>query len=281
MSENIGMGACCLSGVIQSGRPSGSVETIGGLQTYVAEPESHSKAKSIVFLTDLFGWELPNVRLLADEYARAGFYAYIPDILFGDSVPIDYLQNIEPPLKAQENLSLVDKAKNAAVVPTVLGPWMVKHREAVTRPLVDGFINTVRMIPGTNTIGAIGFCFGGRYAILQAHGRSMDGDGSSIGGVDAAYACHPSMISIPGDFEAVTKPLSIAIGSKDSMTGVDSAGKIKDVLDAKDNVPHEIQIYEDQVHGFTLRGDWSSERDKKAMDDAEKQGIAWFEKYLS
>jgi len=41
------------------------------------------------------------------------------------------------------------------------------------------------------------------------------------------------------------------------------------------------QIYEDQVHGFALRSDWSSEKDKEAMDDAEKQGIEWFSKYLS
>lgn len=191
----------------------------------------------------MFGWELPNVRLLADEYARAGFYAYVPDILSGDSIPFDYLQNLEPPLQAQENLSLADKAKNTALIPTVLGPWMLKHREAVTKPLVDGFINTVRMIPGTNKIGAIGFCFGGRYAILQAHGRSMDGEGSSVGGVDAAYACHPSMMSIPEDFEPVTKPLSIAIGSKDSMTGVDKAEKIKELLDAKRDFPHEIQVW--------------------------------------
>ena len=26
-----------------------------------------------------------------------------------------------------------------------------------------------------------------------------------------------------------------------------------------------LQIYEDQVHGFALRSDWSSEKDKKAM----------------
>lgn len=207
---------------------------------YAHKPHSHH---FLISNLAVFGWEFPNVRLLADEYARAGFHAYIPDIQSGDAIPLDFLQNVEPSLKAQENLSLADKAKNAAVVPTVLGPWIVKHREAVTRPLVDGFINTVRMIPGTNKIGAIGFCWGGRYAVLQAHGRSLDGEGSSIGGVDAAYACHPSMISIPGDFEPVTKPLSIALGSKDGLTDVNSAEKIKEVLDAKKNVPHEIQVW--------------------------------------
>lgn len=37
-----------------------------------------------------------------------------------------------------------------------------------------------------------------------------------------------------------------------------------------------MQIYEGQVHGFALRSNWSSDKDKKAMDDTEKQGIEWF-----
>ena len=67
-----------------------------------------------------------------------------------------------------------------------MGPWLLTHREAVTKPLIDGFVNTVRNTPGTNKVGALGFCWGGRYAILQAHGQSKDGSGSDIRGVDAA-----------------------------------------------------------------------------------------------
>lgn len=113
----------------------------------------------------------------------------MPDVHEGDSLPISFLQNVEPNLQKQELLGVAEKAKNAAVVPTTLGPWLVKHREAVSRPLIDGFVNSVRNIPGTDKIGAIGFCWGGRYAILQAHGQSKDGSGSSIGGVDAVVAC--------------------------------------------------------------------------------------------
>ncbi|KAL9612809.1 MAG: hypothetical protein Q9167_002592 [Letrouitia subvulpina] len=278
------MSACCLSGAVHDGKPTGREDTIGGLQTYISEPATGSKKKSIVFITDVFGWQFPNVRLLADEYAKAGFYAYIPDILNGDALPHEFLQTIEPSLKEQETLGVAGKAKNAAIVAATLGTWLPKHREGVTRPLIDGFVNTVRMTPGTDKVGAIGFCFGGRYAVLQAHGQSKDASGSSVGsvgGVDAAYACHPSLVTIPGDFEPVSVPLSMAQGTRDSLLDMASVGKIQDILAQKTQVPHEIRLYEDQVHGFTLRSDWSNEKDKKAMDDATQQGIEWFEKYLS
>lgn len=52
MSGNVGMSSCCLSGAVHEGKPTGRVETIGGLQCYVSAPEDDSKAKSIVFLVD-------------------------------------------------------------------------------------------------------------------------------------------------------------------------------------------------------------------------------------
>lgn len=60
---------------------------------------------------------------------------------------------------------------------------------------------------------------------------------------------------------------------------MDDVKKFKDILDAK-SVPTQVTVYKDQVHGWALRGDWSSEKDSKAMDDAQKEGIAWFKKYL-
>jgi dienelactone hydrolase len=123
---------------------------------------------------------------------------------------------------------------------------------------------------------AIGFCWGGRYAILQAHARKE----GQIGGVDAAYACHPSLLSIPADIEAVAKPTSIAVGDKDSLLDMKSVEQIEATL-KKTGVPTEVEVYKNAVHGFALRSDWSSEEDKMTMDNAEKQGIEWFKKYLS
>lgn len=135
------------------------------------------------------------------------------------------------------------------------------------------------MVPGTNKIGAVGFCWGGRYAILQADGKT-EAEGS-VGGVDAAFAAHPSLMAVPGDFDPVIKPLSLAFGTKDSLVDEKTRGQIIDVLSKKTEVDHEIRIYEDQVHGFALRSDWSSDKDKKAMDEVTRQGIEWMSKYLA
>lgn len=249
-------------------QPTGSETTIGGLKAYVTEPESKDRSKVIVFLTDIFGYELPNVRILADLYAKEGFYCIVPDILESDPIDIGFLQTVEPPLKDKQQAGLIDTAKNTALVGATLGPWLPKHREAVTLPIVEKFIDEIRKAPGTKKIGTIGFCFGGRYSILMAHGK-----------VDAAYACHPSLVGIPADFDPVNKPLSLAVGTEDSLLDNKSVDQIKEILSKKQDT--EVVVYQDQVHGFSLRGDYSSDKDKKAQDDALKQGVTWFNKYLS
>ncbi|KAI7716832.1 dienelactone hydrolase family protein-like protein [Hortaea werneckii] len=287
MATDVGMSSCCLSGKIQSGKPKGRETEIAGLQTYVAEPENGDKSKTVVFLADIFGWELPNTRLLADEYAAAGFTAYIPDVHSGDSLDPSFLQTVEPPLPDREKQSVTEKAAATAKVGATLGPWLVTHREAVSRPIIENFIDKVRYIPGTNKVGVIGFCWGGRYAILAGQKGFSAAEGK---GVEAVYACHPSLISIPADFADVCVPLSLALGDKDSLLGEYEAKQIQELMEAKKKGEQtqgekceesEVRIYEDQVHGFALRGDWSSEKDRKAMDEATQQGINWFKKYLA
>ena len=101
--------------------PTGSETTIGDLKTYVAENESKDKSKTLVFLTDIFGYELSNTRLLADLYAKEGFHVLVPDILEGDPIDIGFLTTVEPPLKDKQQAGLIDTAKNTALVGATLG----------------------------------------------------------------------------------------------------------------------------------------------------------------
>lgn len=50
---------------------------------YVSPSSDGSKAKTVIFITDIFGYELVNVRLVADEYAAQGFHVVVPDLFEG------------------------------------------------------------------------------------------------------------------------------------------------------------------------------------------------------
>ena len=74
-----------MSGTLHRETPTGRVTTLHGLPAYVAEPPSGSPKGIIVIIPDAFGWELPNIRALADHYAKRGdFRVYVPDFMNGD-----------------------------------------------------------------------------------------------------------------------------------------------------------------------------------------------------
>jgi dienelactone hydrolase len=79
----------CFSGGTTASHPTGTTTTLHGLQTYVAQPEEGVTPKGvIVFITDAFGWEFANNRVLCDHYAkRGGFLVYCPDFMAGKFVP--------------------------------------------------------------------------------------------------------------------------------------------------------------------------------------------------
>ena len=88
---------CCQEGSLHSGTPKGRVETIFDLPTYISDPPSDDPPKGIiVMITDVFGYDLPNIRLLADRYAeRIGCKVYIPDFFLGGSLPYSSLNTLD------------------------------------------------------------------------------------------------------------------------------------------------------------------------------------------
>lgn len=76
---------CCAAGAIHQKTPTGREAKIHGLDCYVAEPPQGVQPKGvIVILSDVFGWTLPNSRILADGYAKKGAWlVYLPDMMNG------------------------------------------------------------------------------------------------------------------------------------------------------------------------------------------------------
>jgi len=269
MTTAAGLSACCVTGHLHEGTPTGTVEKIVDLDVYVTKPEGGSKAKTILFISDIFGWDTPNARLLADEYAKAGFYVYVPDFFKGDSISHDLLNTIAP-REPHNRTTLQVTADNAQTMAT-FGPWSMRQREAVVKPLMEEFIKYLRTDPMTGKIGAIGFCWGGRYALVLAN----------EGLVDAAVSNHPAMAT-DDDFLSITKPTQINVGTNDIFLPNETVEKVKSTLTGtKADVPFEINVFEDAVHGFAVRGDITNPKEKENKDAAASAALRWFGKYLA
>uniref|UniRef100_M0ZWT3 Endo-1,3-1,4-beta-d-glucanase n=1 Tax=Solanum tuberosum TaxID=4113 RepID=M0ZWT3_SOLTU len=74
---------CCENPpALSSSSGHGSILELGGLKTYVSG-SSNSK-HAILLISDVYGYEAPNLRKLADKVAAGGYYVVVPDFLYGD-----------------------------------------------------------------------------------------------------------------------------------------------------------------------------------------------------
>jgi dienelactone hydrolase len=154
---------------------------------------------------------------------------------------------------------------------------MYHNRFGLSWPKVRTFFEAVRTNEATSLpIGAAGFCWGGQHTVVMACGEHSIGDKPLL---DVAFTGHPSGISIPGDFEQVKIPLSVAIGDEDDVVSMAKIKQIQGVLKNLEDVESEVVIYRGAGHGFCVRADPKHETAKQAID-AEEQAIGWFSKHF-
>ncbi|TVY33575.1 Protein AIM2, partial [Lachnellula cervina] len=162
----------CFRGGVSESHPTGTETIIHGLPTYVAQPADGVTPKGIiVYITDGFGWDFVNNRVLADHYAkRGGFLVYIPDFMNGNSMSPSVLTLMDKIMKPGSWLTAV-VYKPAYILQTLIQtiPWFIKTRVSVAKPRVFKFVQALRTSPppfptDNLKIGAAGFCWGGKHA---------------------------------------------------------------------------------------------------------------------
>jgi dienelactone hydrolase len=82
--------------------------------------------------------------------------------------------------------------------------WSSIHTQEAVSAIVSSSIHSLRTQFGAKKIGAVGYCFGGKYV---ARFLVPGGD------LDAGFTAHPSGVTA-GEWANVTGPLSIAFGGK-------------------------------------------------------------------
>ncbi|KAL2071226.1 hypothetical protein VTL71DRAFT_12461 [Oculimacula yallundae] len=298
--------ADCFKGSIHPGTPSGTVATIHGLQTYVAYPEGDVQPKGlVVMITDAFGFDFVNNRMLCDAYAKkGGFLVYCPDFMNGHAMSTQCLLIMEKLMTPASLLtSILYKPIYALQALYHAVPWLITTRSSVCRPRVLQFFQNLRTSPppfDTSSeveslkIGVCGFCWGGQYTFMLAKDlpstrvarypsqRSMSSAPGAIDAlVDCAFTAHPSFVKIPEDAEAVTLPLSVAIGDEDMAMKGPLIRQMKEILEVKLRGDNEVVVMPGAKHGFAVRAVPDDGQQREWADKAEKQALDWFTKHLA
>jgi dienelactone hydrolase len=145
-------------------------------------------------------------------------------------------------------------------------PWFYRHRQAVTIPILKSFFQTLKKEEPNTKIGVAGFCWGGRYAMLV--GQTGFADQQLV---DAVFAGHPSLVSIPTDVEHPYCPVSIAVASEDSVFSPKMADQVEKLWAKTENIKSQFTVYDGAIHGFCIRGNMNDEKEKKHMVESIEQ----------
>lgn len=125
-----------------------NVRVAGKYDAYLARPapEKSHRDVAILFLSDIMGvWQ--NSKLLADEFASAGYLTLLVDLFYGDPVPVH--KPDDPSFDIQGWLTHGSNGKNP-------------HTEEAVDPIVVDSINVLRGEYGIKRLGAVGYCFGAK-----------------------------------------------------------------------------------------------------------------------
>ena len=184
----------------------------GEMPVYVAIPATEGPWPGVVVVHD-FGGMGQDLRNQADWLASEGYLAAAPDLYYWGS-RLRCLWTIMREIGASKGRTFDD-------IEHVRG-WLTGHREC------------------TGTIGVIGFCMGGAYAVALAPAHGFSASSVNYGGCpkDAEVAL------------AGTCPIVGSFGGRDrSPMGRSAAPRMESALTAL-GVDHDVKVYPDAGHGF-------------------------------
>jgi len=204
-----------MSGTTIKIRSSGS----GEFDCYLATPAGDGKQPAVLLASAVHGVD-KDIRDLADEFAGHGFIAAAPD-LFWRSIP--------GPLPGND-----ERTKERSQ------PRLEKIRHGEV-DMVDALAH-LRTLPQFNgRAAAMGFCYGGPYAIL----------GPKRLGYDAGISCHGTrLIDYIDELKGVTAPVCIIWGDQDHAAPPETLDAYRQVPARMPNV--EVHIFPGVLHGYMM-----------------------------
>ncbi|XP_030519590.2 endo-1,3;1,4-beta-D-glucanase-like [Rhodamnia argentea] len=221
----------------------GRVEELAGLKTYVTGPSDSKRA--VLLIADVFGYEAPKLRKLADKVASAGFLVVVPDFLYGDPFPMDYT-NPNFDREAWKKIHSTDKMCEDA------------------KPVISALKSK-----GVSAIGAAGFCWGGKVLVKLAGTED----------IQAAVILHPGPMT-EDEIEAIKIPTAILGAEIDHASPPEELKKFGKIMSAKTEFESYVKIFPSVSHGWSVRYDDDNEFAVKSAEEAQEDTLNWFLKHV-
>jgi len=267
------------------------MEMLYGYSSYVATPPATSTSKSaILFITDAFGLNLLNNKLLADRYAaETGCKVVVPDIIPGGGAPVNSINFMDTALAPVAYTDILGQLYRIWAVwraALVFIPFLMRAGLEKAYPAELNFARDMKKnLPPGGKLGVAGFCWGG-YGSTKLCAETAE-EGGSTPLIDAQYNAHPSKVTTDMIIAAVVNkvPYSMAIGDKDMALALKDVLAIEAALKEKFGEPeennYEVKVYKGCKHGFAIRAQPNNKVESEAAEDAAKQAIDWYNKYLN
>ncbi|KAL4914837.1 Alpha/Beta hydrolase protein [Aspergillus aurantiobrunneus] len=244
------MSSCCLKIFEWNGTPSGRIGKLAANDAYIA---GDNPDLAILIVHDLLGWSFPNVRLLADHYAReADATVYVPDFFNGEVLPFE-------PLIAGR-FHEVD-----------LPAFRARNAREIREPEIFACAAELRKTHRVTV--AVGFCYGG-WAVFRLGADDPTAPLVDMKAwVDGIVAAHPSLLT-KEDIDGVVVPVQILAPELDPIFTPELKSYTFDSLQRR-GVPFDWQHFPKVEHACMTRGDPNKPGERAALERGKNAVVAW------
>lgn len=197
---------------------------------------------------DVYGWTLPNLRLLADHYAaEAKATVYLPDFYDGGAPSPDSINTSEK-IDVMSIVRANGKDKRTPEIFAVAKELRSKHKK----------------------VGAIGFCWGA-WGCFKLAGRDQ-------GLLDCVSVAHPSMLE-KKEIENLAVPIQILAPEHDQAFTPELKEFAHQTI-PKLGIDYDYQHFPGVSHGFAAKGNPKIPEQKRAFERAKNAAVSWFNWHL-
>lgn len=226
----------------------------------------------MIFLTDIFGLELRNSKILADSFGeRLKCDVFVPDIFNGN-----------PPLRESDIAPYAPDVPNQdmglswfgwfkfAMVWVRAAPRLLVGRPGVVRARAENYIRMIKSKQIYSKIAVIGYCYGGGVALGIAAQKGL---------VDVVVAAHAGPVDV-GEVSRAVTPLMMICSEEDVWLPPPKRDQVEAALKGNTATDTKMEYYPGTVHGFACRPNMSIPQVKEAFEKAFEDSVQWFNQHL-